>query len=137
MQNILVNPYLFFKGTAQEAMEFYKEVFGGELTTNTYEKLMGGNAPEGLEGKLMHADLRGGDITLMGSDTLQASDKAAKVTISLSGDDEAKLTEIFNKLSSGGEVQSQLKKEAWGDMFGQLTDKYGIDWMVNINAKKE
>jgi len=136
MQDILVNPYLFFKGNAREAMEFYKNIFGGELTLNGYDDLPG-PTQEGLEGKLMHADLRGGDITLMASDTLQASDKAAKVTISLSGDNEEKLTAIFNKLSDGVDVQFPLKKEAWGDTFGQLTDKYGVDWMVNISAKKE
>lgn len=135
MQPILVNPYVFFKGNAREAMEFYKSIFGGELTLNSYDDVPG-PTPEGMAGMLMHADLRGGDITLMGSDTEGASDKAAKVTISLSGDDEEKLTTIFNKLSVGVEVQHPLKKEYWGDTFGQITDKYGVDWMVNISAKK-
>jgi PhnB protein len=136
MNDILINPYLFFKGDAREAMEFYKNIFGGELKLTSYEDIPG-PTPAGLEGKLMHADLRGGTVTLMGSDTLQASDKAAKVTLSLSGDDEEKLTNIFNQLSDGVEAASPLKKEAWGDTFGQLTDKFGIDWMVNINAAKE
>ncbi len=135
MNDILVNPYLFFKGTAGEAMEFYKSIFGGELKLSGYDEIPG-PTPAGLEGKLMHADLRGGVITLMASDTLQASPKSAKVTISLSGNDEDKLTAIFNQLSNGAEVESPLKKEAWGDTFGQLTDKYGVDWMVNINAPK-
>ena len=136
MQDILVNPYLFFRGNAREAMEFYKSIFGGELTLSTYDDVPG-PTPEGMEGKLMHADLRSGNITLMGSDTQEASEKAAKVTISLSGSDEEKLTGIFNQPSEGVEVQHPLKKEAWGDMFGQLTDKYGIDWMMNINAAKD
>lgn len=84
----------------------------------------------------MHASLTGGAVNIMGSDTEQASPKAAKITISLSGTNEERLTTIFNSLSEGAAVQSPLKKEFWGDTFGQLTDKYGVDWMVNIAGPK-
>jgi PhnB protein len=58
-------------------------------------------------------------------------------SVSLSGDDEAKLTEYFNKLSEGGKVDVPLGKSPWGDTFGMLHDKYGISWFVNITGAKE
>ncbi len=137
MGSISVNPYLFFRGNAGEAMEFYKSIFGGELDGMTYETSKV-PAPEGLTGESwMHIGLDGGDVILMASDTAEASEKSAKITISLGGDDEEKLTTFFNKLSEGVEVKYPLKKEFWGDTFGSVTDKYGIEWMVNIEAKKE
>jgi len=81
---------------------------------------------------LMHANLEGGDIKLMGSDTEKASLQAKKVSLSLGGTDEEYMRKIFDALSQGGSVFSPLKKEFWGDIFGSLTDKYGIEWMMNI-----
>ncbi len=136
MSNVNVEPYLFFRGNCLEAMNFYKSIFGGELETMTYGD-MHVPLPDGFtETNLMHASLKGGDVALMASDTEKASEKAAKVSISLAGDDEEKLTRFFNALSEGVEVQFPLKKESWGDIFGSVTDKFGIEWMVNIgNAK--
>lgn len=137
MSNVNVEPYLFFKGNAREAMDFYKSIFGGEIEGMTYTA-SNIPAPEGLSGdSWMHMSLNGGDVNLMASDTAEASEKSAKISISLGGDDEEKLTRFFNGLSEGVEVQYPLKKEFWGDTFGSLTDKYGIEWMVNISAKKE
>ncbi len=136
MDTITLNPYIFFKGNCRAAMEFYKAIFGGELTVQSYEEVPG-ETPAGLEGQLMHAALTGGDISLMASDTLLASPLAAKVSLSLGGTNEAKLTRIFNALCQDVEVRSPLKKEFWGDIFGSVTDKYGIEWMVNISASQE
>jgi PhnB protein len=135
MDSITLNPYIFFKGNCREAMEFYKSIFGGELSTQTYGEVPG-NTQEDMKDQLMHAALVG-PITLMGSDTTKASPTSGKVSLTLGGEDEAKLHKIFDGLSQGGEVRSQLKKEFWGDTFGSLTDKYGVEWMVNIAAKKE
>jgi len=138
MSDVMLDVYLYFNGNCREAMEFYKSVFGGELTVQTYADV----PPSGMDDNgtkkdwLMHARLEGGDIKLMASDTQEASAAAAKVDLSLGGTDEARLREIFDKLSAGGEVNSALKKEFWGDIFGSLTDKYGINWMVNITAPK-
>ena len=133
---IKTNPYLFFRGNCREAMEFYKDIFGGELTIMTNGE---SGVPEDIAPKdyIMHASLSGGLIELMASDTSGASEKAAKVTISLSGDDEEKLKEVFQKLSADITPQFPLKKESWGDIFGSLQDKYGVDWMVNISQPKE
>jgi PhnB protein len=138
MGNVNLDPYLFFKGNAKEAMEFYKGIFGGELSISTF-----GDSPvdmpnkEQMKDMVMHANLSGGDVRLMASDTQEASDKMAKVELSLSGDDESKLKGYWDKLSEGGKVKSPLKKESWGDTFGMLTDKYNVDWMINITGQKQ
>ena len=139
MNDISLNPYIFFKGNAKEAMEFYKNVFGGDLTLQTL-----GEAPKEAQAeaidrdpnKIMHAKLEGGLITLMGSDSAKASDKAAKIELSLNGSDETKLRAVFDKLSEGGKATMPLAKQFWGDTFGMVTDKFGVDWMVNIEPAK-
>ena len=119
-------PYLFFTGNAQEAMEFYHSIFGGELKTMP-------NA----DGKgLMHADLSGGDISFFGSDGTRTEPyETSQISMSLTGSDKEKLENAFHKLAEGGKDLIDLKVEAWGDTFGSVTDKFGIDWMVNISAK--
>jgi PhnB protein len=136
MSSVNLEVYLFFKGECREAMEFYESVFGGELNVTTY-KDAGVNAKGTSPDWLMHASLEGGEVKLMGSDTAQASPEAKKVSLSLGGTDEARMREIFDALSTGGKVFSALKKEAWGDLFGSFTDKYGIEWMMNIGVPKE
>lgn len=132
MSDIRLEVYLFFKGEAKEAMEFYKSVFGGKLTVQTYADVPEMAKDATKKDWLMHARLEGGDIKLMGSDTDKASAEAAKIDLSLGGTDEAKMREVFDKLSKGGKVNMPLKKEFWGDIFGSLTDKYGVNWMMNI-----
>lgn len=135
MANIKLEPYIFFNGQAKEAMEFYKSVFGGELTVQTYAET-GQEVPGTSPDWIMHAMLEG-DVKLMASDTAMASPKAAKVSLSINGSqqDAERLTEIFNKLSEGGDVFQKLEKQFWGDTFGSLTDKYGVEWMMNIAEK--
>jgi PhnB protein len=133
MEKVTLDPYIFFAGNAREGMEFYQGIFGGELNVQTW-----GEVPDtdpAMKDKLMHAYLHGGDVSLMGADTLD-SDKlgTGKITLSLTGDNEEKLRGYFDKLSDGGSVTAPLKKEFWGDTFGMLTDRYGVDWMVNIGA---
>lgn len=135
MNSVSLDPYIFFRGNCREAMEFYKSIFGGELTIQTYGDVKMGD--ENQRDWVMHAMLDGGLVKLMASDTEKASAKAAKISLSLGDGDEATLRPIFEKLSAGGSVFSELKKEFWGDTFGSLTDKYGIEWMVNIPAARE
>ena len=135
MSDINLDVYLFFKGEAKEAMEFYKSIFGGELTVQTYADVPDMASDDSKKDWLMHAMLEGGDIKLMGSDTDKASPAAAKIDLSIGGTDEARMREIFDKLSQGGKVTMPLKKQFWGDIFGSLTDKYNINWMMNIASK--
>jgi PhnB protein len=136
MSDVTLDVYLYFKGQCREAMEFYKDIFGGELTVQTYADVPGMSDDESTKDWLMHARLEGGDIKLMASDTKKASSTASKVDLSLGGTDETRLREIFGKLSVDGKVNSPLKKEFWGDVFGSLTDKYGVNWMMNIAEKQ-
>ena len=121
-----LHPYLFFTGNCNEAMEFYKSIFGGELKV----------APNDDGAGVMHADLSGGDIELMASDGSRTTPyETSCISLSLNGSDNEKITTAFNKLSEGGTVTSPIKTESWGDAFGMLTDKFGIDWMVNISPQ--
>ena len=138
MKDVNLEPYLFFKGQAKEAMGFYKDVFGGELETSTYAETPGMENTEGVQPDwLMHASLKGGAVKLMASDTAEASDQTKKITLSLGGTDEAAMRVMFEKLSAGGSRVKPLEKMFWGDIYGDFTDKYGVDWMMNITVAKE
>ncbi len=131
-----LEPYIFFQGNCKEAMEFYKSVFGGEVAYQMADDApVEMPDPESMKGKVMHASLDGGAVKFMGSDSPKASAKAAKIELSVGGDDEEGMRKMFDALSEGGQVKFPLKKQFWGDIFGQLTDKYGIDWMFNIAGK--
>ena len=130
-----LNPYISFgNNAARQAMEFYKDVFGGTLTMNTFGEYGDPNAP-GADG-IMHGQLETDKgFTLMGADTppgMEAKNPGDNITISLSGDDEQELRGYWDKLSQGGTVTLPLEKQMWGDLFGQCTDQFGIAWMVNI-----
>jgi PhnB protein len=132
MPNLKLEPYLFFPGNCREAMEFYKGIFGGELNIQSMDDIPGPK-PENSAGKVMHAQLDGGVINLMGSDSSREEPyPQSSISLSIGGSDEELITSIFNKLSQGGKNISPIKKEMWGDLFGSLTDKFGVDWMVNI-----
>lgn len=135
MAKISLEPYLFFKGNCREAMEFYKSVFGGELEIMDADPAQMGDMPntEWFKGKVMHSSLKG-PVNLMASDSPQASDKAAKVELSLGGTDEEQMRTIFDKLAEGGKIDTPLAKQFWGDIFGKVTDKFNIDWMMNIGS---
>jgi PhnB protein len=133
---VSLNVYLFFGGQCQEAMEFYKGVFGGELTTTTRGSV-DKEAPDDMKNLLIHANLEGGLAHLMGSDWTESSISPQKrVSVSLNGKNEELLRKVYDDLSAGGKADQPLKKEFWGDIFGGLTDKYGISWLVNIEAEK-
>lgn len=136
MGKISLDPYLFFRGDAKEAMGFYKSVFGGDLKLQTVGEAQDFPGKEKMnQDYIMHA-LLDGDVRLMASDTENASPEAKKIELSLSGPDEAKLRGYWDKLSEGGKVTAPLEKAPWGDIFGMLKDKYNIDWMVNITQAK-
>ena len=132
-----LNPYLSFNGNCKEAMEFYKSIFGGELTISTFGET-DPKTPDDIKDQVMHAQLESEElIVLMASDPAPGGTGASpNGSVSLSGDDETQLTEFFNKLSDGGTVVLPLGKQVWGDTFGMATDKYGVFWMVNIVAPK-
>jgi PhnB protein len=128
-----LNPYIGFNGNAREALEFYKEVFGGELNLSTYGEFGQADTPEA--DKIMHGNLTSSnDFTLMAADNPPGQPYTAgdNISVSLSGDDADELRGYWQKLSDGGNVSVPLEKQMWGDEFGMCTDKFGIGWMVNI-----
>jgi PhnB protein len=128
-----LNPYINLNGNARQALEFYKSVFGGELTLSTFGDM--GTADASDADKIMHGQLETeAGYTLMVSDTPahMGYEPAAGFSVSLSGDD-AVLREYFEKLAVGGTVTMPLAKQVWGDEFGMCVDQFGIDWMVNIS----
>ena len=128
-----LNPYITFPGTAREAMEFYKDVFGGELNVNTFGEF-GGDVPN--PDGTMHAQLetdRG--FTLMASDMPPGMEHSPgnNMAVSLSGDDGDELRSYWEKLSAGGTVTMPFEKQMWGDEFGMCVDRFGVSWMVNVS----
>lgn len=130
-----LNPYLSFADNARQAMEFYKTVFGGDLSIMSFTD--GGMAQDPADAnKVMHSQLVVSDgYWLMGSDTPKSmGEPRPNGTISLSGDEDAVLRGYWEKLSQGANIIEPLKTAPWGDSFGMLVDKFGTSWMVNIAA---
>ncbi len=133
----LLNPYLNFRGNAREAIEFYHSVFGGHLDISTFgEFQMPGTGPDEQD-SVMHAQLTtSSGFTLMASDVPPGMpySEGSSITVSLSGDETEELTGYFDKLSEGGNVTLPLQAAPWGDSFGQLIDRFGTTWLVNISG---
>ncbi len=132
-----LNPYLSFRDNARQAMEFYKTVFGGKLTLATFKEYHASQDPS-EDDMIMHAMLEADNgILLMGADTPKSMElhSGSNISISLSGGDHAELTAYFEKLAAGGMITQPLEKAPWGDSFGMVVDKFGINWLVNIDGK--
>jgi PhnB protein len=129
----VLNPYISFRDNAQQALEFYRDVFGGNLTLNTFGQYGDPNAPEA--DNIMHGQLETDNgFTLMAADTPPGMELSpgGNITVSLSGDDEQELSGYWDKLSEGGTVTMPFEKQMWGDLFGMCTDKFGVPWMVDV-----
>ena len=127
-----LNPYFSFTDTAREALEFYKVVFGGKLDMQTFKEYNVSQDPA-EDNKIMHGMLEADNgISFMGADTPNGEDVGTNGSVALSGDNEAELKGYFQKLSVGGTVIMPMEKAPWGDHFGMVMDKFGINWMVNI-----
>ena len=129
-----LNPYLSFRGEARDAMTFYQSVFGGQLDVMTFGDMGGMGVPESEAGQVMHSALAVSDsVNLFGSDVpSHVEGDFPNGRISLSGDDADTLRAWFDGLAAGGTVNVPLDKAPWGDWFGDLTDRFGVSWMVNI-----
>ena len=137
MGTISLNAYLMFNGNCREAINFYQTVFGGTVNVMTFGQT-DPNASDFIRDRIMHSDLMGGDAEFMACDTpVEGALSSGNINLALSGNDEERLTKMFEALSVGGTITVPLAKQMWGDVFGAIQDKFGIEWMVNISAKKE
>jgi PhnB protein len=131
-----VEPYLFFDGRCEEAIEFYKAKLGAEVTMLTRFKdapASKDGTPPDTENKVMHASLRIGDTTVMASDRHckgNPSFKGFSLSLTASSDEDAE--KVFTALSDGGEVQMPLGKTFFSSRFGMVADRFGVSWMVYV-----
>lgn len=132
-----LNPYISFAGNARQAMEFYQQVFGGDLNVNTFGEYGAQDAPEA--DNIMHAQLdTDSGFTLMGADMPPGMqhNPGDNIAVSLSGEDSEELRGYWSRLSEGGTVSVPLEKQMWGDEFGMCVDQFGVPWMVNIAGQQ-
>jgi PhnB protein len=129
----VLNPYISFSDNARQAMEYYQQVFGGNLTLRTFGEF--GSDDPGIADKVMHGLLETqSGFTIMAADTPPGMEyhPGDNISISLSGDNGDELRGYWAKLADGGTVSVPLEKQMWGDEFGACVDRFGIPWMVNI-----
>lgn len=134
-----INAYLTFDGNCSEAMTFYKECFGGELMMQKVgETPVCDEMPPDSHDKIMHAFLKNNDLILMASDRMQEDPlvRGNTITLSINCESDEQINDLFAKLSAGGKVVMPLADQFWGAKFGVLTDKYGMDWMLNFQKEK-
>lgn len=134
----MITPYLFFRGNCEEAINFYKTVFKGEITY--FQRFGEANMPveEDYKDKVMHATLSFEGGRLQFSDGAPHKDitPGDNVHLNLNFDNETKMRLTWGKLSEGGTVHMELQDTFWGAVFGQLEDKYGIRWMFNFQKEQ-
>jgi len=136
----LVQAYLFFSGNCEEAVEFYRKALGAEVEMmmrfkDSPEPPPPGMVPPGYENKIMHTSFRVGQTVVMASDGC-ANDKSKfeGFSLSLSVSTEAEANRAFAALSQGGQVRMPLTKTFWSPCFGMLEDRFGLGWMISVQA---
>lgn len=135
--NMAIQPYLFFGGRCEEALEFYKKTLDAKIDmimrfSESPDPTPPGMLQPGFENKVMHASLRIRGTTLMASDGCDAGSGFHGFSLSLSVKDEAEANRVFSALSDGGVVQMPLGKTFFSPCFGMLSDRFGMGWMVIV-----
>jgi PhnB protein len=133
-----LSPYLAFNGTCEAALNFYKDIFNGEIV----EFMRFGDSPmeisDDAKNRVMHATLNFGSNSFMASDSMPGQDApdCSNITMSLGTNDLEATNKTFAALSEGGQINMPLEDTFWGARFGMLTDKFGINWMINCELPK-
>jgi PhnB protein len=130
-----LNPYLTFNGNCREAMHFYQECLGGELVLQTIgDAPMSDKIPEEMKRYILHASLSSNAVVLMASDMVGEKGLTPGNTVSLllSCDSESDMRNYYTKLSDGGEQTHPIELTHWGALFGDLTDRYGNQWLLHF-----
>ena len=128
-----LNPYVKFNGTCREAMTFYRECLGGELTVMTVgESPVAAQLPADTANSVLHSTLTSDSFTLMGTDmTLEPFAACGPVAIAIHCSSEEEIDRIFGHLSADGQIVSPLAPAFWGGRFGVTLDRFGVSWMLN------
>ena len=137
-----VQPYLFFNGNCEEAVEFYRAALGAEVEfkmryQESPEPLPPGMVPPGFENKIMHCSFRISETTLMASNG--CSPEKARFegfSLSLTVPNEAEADRAFAALAKGGQVRMPLAKTFWSPRFGMVADRFGVGWMISVAAQQ-
>jgi len=138
------NVYLNFDGNCEEAFNFYKSVFGIEFSHISRLSDMPGNddqqLPDSAKNQIMHVALNIGSSLLMGSDCgpewSPNYQQGNNFSISVSADSKDEADQLFASLSEGAKITMPLENTFWGDYFGMLTDRFGVNWMVGYNEEE-
>jgi PhnB protein len=142
MTQPFIQPYLFFGGRCEEAIEFYKRTINAKLDMLMYHRESPDAPPPGMlqpgfEDKVMHATLRIGDSVVMASDGCDDKSKFDGFRLSLFLPTEADASRVFDALAENGQVMMPLTKTFWSPCFGMLTDQFGVGWMVTVASQTE
>jgi len=136
--NTSVQPYLFFNGRCEEALEFYGNALGAKIDMLSRFK----DAPEpgmtqpGMENKVMHASFRIGETLVMASDgRCDGQPRFEGFSLSIIAPDEEKAASVFHALAEGGKITMPLAKSFWAPKFGMVEDRFGVGWMVSVPHK--
>ena len=133
-----IEPYLFFNGRCEEAIDFYKKALGAEVVMlmrfkESPEPPQPGMIPPGCEDKIMHASVRVGDTMILASDgRCTGKPEFQGFCLSITAADEEDAERKFSALAEGGQVQMPLAKTFWSPRFGMLADRFGLGWMVSV-----
>src|SRR5262245_19528144 len=133
MSQVKIEPYLFFGGRCDEALEFYRQAVGAHVEftmryKNSPQPLAPGTLQSGFEDKVMHASFRIGTNRLMASDGCDDKSTFSGFLLAISLPSEAEVDRTFAALAAGGQVTMPLQKTFWSPRFGMLTDKFGLGW---------
>jgi PhnB protein len=132
-----ITAYLFFNGNTREAMSFYKDCMGGELVIQKIaESPMAVQLPASMSNKVLHSSLSKDGFVLMASDCMQGEIlNGNNIQLCIDCSSEEELNNFYNNLSANGKINHPLQQTFWGATFGDITDKFGINWMFNYTKK--
>ena len=135
-----INSYLTFSGNCREAMNFYKDCLGGELTLQTIgESPLADKMPPAMKECILHATLTKDNLILMGSDMVgeRGLVKGNSVSMAINCSSEEEVQNFYERLSEGGNKDHALEQSFWGATFGDLTDKYGNHWLLSYEKSND
>lgn len=135
--NLSVQPYLFFNGRCEEALEFYSKALGAKIEMlSRFKDAPPGMAQSGMENMVMHASFRIGETVLMASDGRGNNELQFEgFSLAIDVPDEKTAESVFNALADGGKITMPLEKTFWAPKFGMLEDRFGVGWMVSVQHK--